>query len=417
MAKQAKIKMIDESTKLEAADFEWPDHVVQVTTEGWEVLSLPELRIILAMLGTDPDVQPKDKHLVIDMIEDKMTDDTVRGQAIYEMICKHKLPKGTTPMPSGGKWTSSDFMAEATKLLEKIKSDLSKEAVTELVTANMAQAQEQIGKHIAAALASARKIEVVLPNEKPTKIEGVVHEAFESALQLVSQGFPILLVGPTQCGKTTMGKHLADALKLRFGAQSFSGGLTESKLFGRQLPGKNGASEFRGTVFSDLYENGGMYLADELDAGDANVVTSWNMWISNGEGWNPDRTDKPLFKKHKNFRLIAAANTFGFGADARYVGRNALDYATLERFGCGVIYMDYDKRIESKLARKEICDWAWGLRNKIRASQLDREMSTRTIAVCEKMTAAYGWTKADWEKRFFANWSAEERRLLQANIK
>jgi len=417
MAKQAKIKMIDGSTKLEAHEYEWPDHVVQVTTDCWELLSFPELRIILAMLGVDPDVQPKDKHLVIDMIEDKVTDDTVRGQAIYEMICKHKLPKGTTPLPSGGKWTSTDFMAEAVKLLEKIKTDLSKEAVTDLVTANMAQAQEQIGKHIAAALASARKIEVVLPNEKPTKVEGVTHEALEPALQLVSQGFPIMLVGPTQCGKTTLAKQLAAALKLKFAAQSLSGGMTEGKLLGRQLPRKGGAAEFVGTPFLHAYEEGWVFLADEFDAADSNVPVSINMGLANKEIWIPDRDEKPVAKMHKNFRLIATANTFGFGADARYVGRNALDYATLERFGCGVIYMDYDKRIEAKLARKEICDWAWGLRNKIRASQLDREMSTRTIAVCEQMTGAYGWTLADCEKRFFANWSAEERRLLESNVK
>jgi MoxR-like ATPase len=409
-----KIKPIDDTTKLEAADYEWPDHVVQVTTEGWGVLSMSELRIILAMLGKDPDVQPKDKSDVIGDIENLSTDDTVRSQAIYEMVCKHKVPKGDKPLPSGGCWTSSDFHTEVTKLIERVKKDLSTEAVDQLVVASMTEAQALIEQHIEKALEKVRKIEVQLPDDKKSiKLEGVTHEKFELILQLISQRAAVLLVGPTQSGKTTIAKQIAKALKLRFAAQSFSGGLTESKLFGRVLPGKGGSAEFVGTPFLDMYENGGLYLADELDAADSNVMTAWNMWIANGEGWLAERAGREHVKMHKDFRIIAAANTFGFGSDARYVGRNALDYATLERFGCGVVYMDYDRRIESALARKEILDWAWRLRDRIRSVQLNREMSTRTIAVMETMTKAYNWNTAQWEERFFANWTAEEKRLLR----
>ena len=411
---KAKSKMIDDTAKLEAGDYEWPEHVVQVTTDGWGVLSMAELRIILAMLGKDPDVQPKEKDRVIADIENLSTDDTVKAQAIYEMVCKHKVPKGAPPLPSGGRWTSTDFHAEIVKLLDRVKRDMSTEAVEQVVTANMAQAQEQIAAHIATALAKVRTIEVKLPDEKKaSKIEGIVHEKFELILQLISQRLSVLLVGPTQSGKTTLAKQIAKALKLRFAAQSFSGGLTESKLFGRKMPGKGGAAEFVGTPFLDVYENGGLYLADELDAADSNVMTSWNMWIANGEGWLPERVNQPHVKMHNDFRLIAAANTFGFGSDARYVGRNALDYATLERFGGGVVYMDYDRRIEATLARKEILDWAWALRDRIRSAQLNREMTTRTVAVLETMTKAYGWTVKEWEERFFANWSNEEKRLLK----
>jgi hypothetical protein len=39
-----------------------------------------------------------------------------------------------------------------------------------------------------------------------------------------------------------------------------------------------------------------------------------------------------MFKRHPDFVFIAAANTFGMGANDRYVGRNRLDAATLDRF-------------------------------------------------------------------------------------
>jgi hypothetical protein len=39
-----------------------------------------------------------------------------------------------------------------------------------------------------------------------------------------------------------------------------------------------------------------------------------------------------MIERHKDFICIAAANTFGMGANRVYVGRNQLDAATLDRF-------------------------------------------------------------------------------------
>jgi hypothetical protein len=50
--------------------------------------------------------------------------------------------------------------------------------------------------------------------------------------------------------------------------------------------------------------------------------------------------------------VCAAANTYGTGADALYVGRNQLDAATLDRFY--VVEMDYDRKLEAKLAPEEV---------------------------------------------------------------
>ena len=409
MATKKSTKFVDEQTT--AQDFQWPEHVTEVPDEAWEYLSETELRVFLAMLGTNVERQPRNKLDVIQALSNTIPDDTVHAQAAYRVVCHHELPKGEAFRKSGP-FAAPDFLSEVTKLIDRVKTDLGKDAITDIVNANLATAQEAINKHIETALRTHRELKIVVNNEKPTKVAGKTHEKFELAVHMVSQGFPILLVGPTQCGKTTMARQIATALKLPFAAQSFSGGLTESKLLGRVLPKDKGAAEFVGTPFLDVYENGGLFLADEIDAADSNVLTSLNMGIANGEIWLPDRDKKPVAKRHAKNRLVAAANTFGFGADARYVGRNALDYATLERFGCGVIYMDYDRNIEAELARTEILEWAWHLRDLIRKSQLNREMSTRTIVVLEHMTKSLGWGQEEWEERFFANWSNEERRLL-----
>ena len=81
--------------------------------------------------------------------------------------------------------------------------------------------------------------------------------------------------------------------------------------------------------------NGGVFLFDEIDAADANVLLVVNSALANGRMSVPSRHDQPVAKKHSEFVCIAAANTFGRGADRVYVGRNELDEATLDRFRIG----------------------------------------------------------------------------------
>ena len=50
---------------------------------------------------------------------------------------------------------------------------------------------------------------------------------------------------------------------------------------------------------------------------------------------------------HPNFRVIAAGNTLGTGADINYTGRYSLDRASLDRFA--LIRVDYSKEIENAI--------------------------------------------------------------------
>ena len=46
---------------------------------------------------------------------------------------------------------------------------------------------------------------------------------------------------------------------------------------------------------------------------------------------------------------MAAANTFGTGADRQYVGRNQQDEAFLDRWRMGQVCLDYDPLIEAEI--------------------------------------------------------------------
>ena len=51
---------------------------------------------------------------------------------------------------------------------------------------------------------------------------------------------------------------------------------------------------------------------------------------------------------HRDFRVVATANTYGTGGDRHYVGRQALDGATLDRFL--VLEVPVDEELERQLA-------------------------------------------------------------------
>src|SRR5262249_41806066 len=140
------------------------------------------------------------------------------------------------------------------------------------------------------------------------------------------------------------------ALELPFYFVSISAGMSEGQLVGRLLPvGKQGKFEYVISKFVSAYENGGVLLLDEAAAGDPNMLLVINAALANGEMDVPNRPEKPAAKRHPDFICIAAANTFGTGADRQYVGRNQLDESTLDRFRIGQIDMDYDANLELAL--------------------------------------------------------------------
>jgi cobaltochelatase CobS len=164
------------------------------------------------------------------------------------------------------------------------------------------------------------------------------HEAFGLILPAIKAGINVFLVGPAGSGKTTCVAQVAECLSLKF---YFNGAIqSEYKLTGfRDAHGR-----VHRTAFRNAFENGGVYLFDEIDVSQPAALLAFNAALANGVFDFPDRT----IRKHRNFRCIAAANTWGKGATLEYVGRNALDGATLDRFA--MVEMNYDHRLEREIA-------------------------------------------------------------------
>ena len=186
--------------------------------------------------------------------------------------------------------------------------------------------------------------------------------------------------------------------------------MSESQLLGRLVPaGEGGKFEFVTTQFLECYEKGGVFLFDEIDAADANVLLVINSALANGHLSVPSRHENPVAVRHPDFVCIAAANTFGRGADRQYVGRSELDESTLDRFRIGTVPMDYDERLERQLCpNPALYGKLARYRAKVRENRLERVVSTRFMKDAYEMVAKWGWTVEMVESKLFAGWRADE---------
>lgn len=170
--------------------------------------------------------------------------------------------------------------------------------------------------------------------EKKKEIIGALHEKFDTVLQLVSCDIPIYLIGAAGTGKNVICKQVAESLGLEF---YFTNAVTqEYKLTG--FIDANG--KYQDTQFYKAFTQGGLFFLDEMDASIPEVLIILNAAIANRY------FDFPCGKTeaHPDFRIIAAGNTNGKGANCNYTGRFSLDSASLDRFA--FIEIDYSENIE-----------------------------------------------------------------------
>lgn len=238
------------------------------------------------------------------------------------------------------------------------------------------------------------------------------HKSFNDVLTIALTGENIMLVGPAGSGKTTIASHLADALsqihkkEIKF---YFNGAIASEYKLSGFIDAQGRVIE---TAFRNAYEKGGVYLFDEIDASMPQALLAFNAALSNGFYDFPDKS----VNKHPDFVCVAAANTFGNGADRQYIGRNQLDAASLDRFS--VVYMDYDEELEKKLAG----DMKWTLhvqkiRKIVNELKIRHVISPRASIVGAKLLrAGMHWKRVE-EVKIFKGMSPDEISKIQNRLK
>lgn len=166
-------------------------------------------------------------------------------------------------------------------------------------------------------------IRIQIPDRPEVEI-GRQHERFPLLLQVLACGLNVLLVGPAGTGKTTAARKAAEALGLSFSCLSVGPQTSKSDLLGFIDAG----GTYRESLFVSAYRDGGVFLLDEIDAGNAGVLTVLNAALAG----DVMATPAGMVSRSPRFLAVAGANTYGQGASRQYVGRNQLDAATLDRF-------------------------------------------------------------------------------------
>ena len=203
--------------------------------------------------------------------------------------------------------------------------------------------------------------------EATTEVSDIIEEALEEAVSKVverdfsrhvvvdelvdgiGEGVHVFLVGPAGSGKTSAARAVAEELELPYYEKAMGPQTSEWNLLGFVNP--TNEQSVPGCL-REPFEHGGVLLLDEMDAANPGILTTLNSALANGHYTFPDGVE---VERHPDFRVIAAGNTFGGGADRVYVGRNQLDGASLDRFSN--VPMDYDEDAEFYWAGLDQRDW------------------------------------------------------------
>lgn len=259
------------------------------------------------------------------------------------------------------------------------------EEVTKIVTTDKQIEEKLLEKLEKLGIVPTEKVIVLKEYDKTFKKATVQHNKFETVLKCLDVRSNLALVGPAGSGKTTMVEESAKVLDLPFYSKSVSVQTGTHEFFGYYDANGN----YVPTLFRKAYEEGGVFLLDEFDAGNPNVLAALNQSVANGSCPFPDK----MVPKHKDFIMVIAGNTFGTGATMEYVGRNKIDAATLDRF----VFMEipYDEKFELNLAKdKEWCKEVQQYRKIANTKGLKVVISPRATFYGEMLLAA-GLPKAD----------------------
>lgn len=298
-------------------------------------------------------------------------------------------PASVPPVNGSPAGPGADKLATAAALLEALSPKVDAAEVQRLISAEHDDFAKTLLSKVDAKVAEVQipiRVEIKTDTEV-RELPGLTHKAVPAILTTLNAREHVLMVGPAGTGKSTIAEQCAEALGLSYYAISLSPQTPASSLLGYM----QAAGEYVASLYRQAYEHGGVFHFDEFDNAHPSVLAVINASLANGHMAFPDR----MVKRHADFKVCASANTYGRGPDRQYVGRQALDAATLDRFSIETI--DIDEGLEKALCHgtgasdsivTEVLRYVRGLRRNAETHKMALIFSPRaSVGLCRLIHA------------------------------
>ena len=221
----------------------------------------------------------------------------------------------------------------------------------------------------------------------------------------------IQLVGPTQCGKSTVVKHIAQLLGRKLFQINCRGDMGSEAFFGEKTirideVTKQNMIDYQQGITEQAFEEGldengnevgpaAVLLIDEAPAAPAHIIHGLNRVFESDDARRTlvvNEDGGRVVRSHSQLRIILAGNTVGRGAnsaeESMYAAqRDALDISLLNRVAV-TFRMGYDRAVEKHIASEKIGDdkvtalllkYRDAIRAQVKAGKLTSPFSTKRI--------------------------------------
>ncbi|MBP5221847.1 MAG: AAA family ATPase [Lachnospiraceae bacterium] len=169
------------------------------------------------------------------------------------------------------------------------------------------------------------------------------HEMFDDVMIAVLEDVNPYLIGPSGCGKTYMIKQIGSLLNIECTDIGYIN--EEYDILGYVTA----MGDYNESNFYRLYKYGGIAFCDELDNGNSKATVKLNSFLTNQADSYYYFPGGERVDRHPNFRVIAAGNTDGSGADSNYSTRERIEESVQQRMI--PIYVGYDNRVEKEILK------------------------------------------------------------------
>jgi midasin len=214
----------------------------------------------------------------------------------------------------------------------------------------------------------------------------------EHVATAINQNLPVLLLGETGTGKTSLVRYLASKTNNGFRRVNHNGATSVDDIVGKILVNKEGTYWVDG-VLIEAMRKGWWYLADEINASSAEINFVYHSLLDDDAYIVLAENNGEIVRPHPSFRFFASMNP-----SADYAGVKELNKALLGRFI--VVKTDFSPpAIESKILQsrtgivKDVADRMIKFAAEIRANYAKQKvayvLSTRDLLMWATMFQQY----------------------------